>query len=236
MSTERNFAMSILKLTKKGPISIEDVKNDSRLPSVITERLLEELQNENIIKLESSCIEVDRHDRLKLAVKATLLGADIECVSSLLCWQEFEAIATLALKNNGYTVTSNYHFTYAGRKWEIDAIGCKKPIVVCIDCKHWQRGLRHSVLKRIVDSQVKRTSALAESVPKISSKMEYAQWDNAIFVPAILSLIPCSSKFYDKVPIVPILQLQDFLYQLPACTGYLKVLPKIHKKLSYEKN
>jgi hypothetical protein len=32
----------------------------------------------------------------------------------------------------------------------------------------------------------------------------------------ILSLFPSSFKFCDNVPIVPVLQLQDFLIQLPA--------------------
>jgi hypothetical protein len=47
-------------------------------------------------------------------------------------------------------------------------------------------------------------------------EVECVKWNKAKFVPVILSLIPSSLKFYDDVPVVPVLQLQDFLAQLPA--------------------
>ncbi len=234
MSAERNLLISLLKLTKEGSVLTETVNKDARVPLAIASKLLEKLQNEELIYLKSGSVEADSNGRLKLAVKAATLGADIERVSNLLCWQEFEAIAALALKNNGYTVANNVRFKHAGRKWEIDAVGCKKPLVVCIDCKHWQRGLSPSALRRIVDSQVERTQALADSLPGVGLKMECAKWSNAKFLPVILSLIPTSFKFYNNVPIVPILQLQDFLYQLPAYTETLKTFHKKFNKLSHD--
>jgi Holliday junction resolvase-like predicted endonuclease len=171
-------------------------------------------------------IEVDGGCRLKLAVKAVALGADVERISGFLRWQEFEDIAAIALERNGYIVAKNTHFKYAGRKWEIDIIGCKKPLAICIDCKHWRHGLSPSALKKIAEAQVERTRALAESLPNISLEIECAKWNKAKLVPAILVLMPGSFKFYDKVPIVPVLQLQDFLNQLPAYIESLKYFPK----------
>jgi hypothetical protein len=43
-------------------------------------------------------------------------------------------------------------------------------------------------------------------------------WRQATLIPVILSLVPGPLKFYNKVPIVPILQLQNFLNELPAHT------------------
>jgi len=40
-------------------------------------------------------------------------------------------------------------------------------------------------------------------------------------LPVVLSLIVNESKFFEGVPIVPILQLQDFLNHLPTCTDSL---------------
>ncbi len=111
MSVERKLVISLLKLTKEGPILIESVKDEARLPSTVTWELLEKLQNENLIYLKSDTIEVDSNSRLKLAVKAASLGADVEHISNLLRWQEFEEIAALALKNNGYTVQNNVRFS-----------------------------------------------------------------------------------------------------------------------------
>ena len=234
MSVERNLIISLLKLTKEGPVLIESVNKDAHIPSAVAIKLLEKLQNEGLIYLKQDSIEIDSNSRLKLAIKAASLGADVEHISNLLCWQEFEEIAALALKNNGYIVENNVRFKHAGRKWEIDVVSCRKPLVICIDCKHWQRGMAPSTLKRIVDSQVNRTIALADSLPSINLKLECTKWDKAKFVPSVLSLIPGTFKFYDKVPVVPVLQLQDFINQLPAYTESLKFFVKTFNSLSHD--
>jgi hypothetical protein len=79
-----------------------------------------------------------------------------------------------------------------------------------------------SALKRIVEEQAKRTYALAESLPNPAVKVEFVSWDSVKFIPAILSLVVGRFKFYDDVPIIPVLQLQDFLSQLPAYANSLK--------------
>jgi Holliday junction resolvase-like predicted endonuclease len=234
MSVERNLVLSFLKLTKEGTVLIESVNKESRIPSSVTLKLLDKLENENLIYLKSNSIEVDSNSRLKLAVKAASLGADIEHISDLLCWHEFEEIAALALKNNGYVVKNNVRFKHEGKRWEIDVVGCKKPLVICIDCKHWQRAISPSALHRIVDLQMQRTLALADSLPNIALKLESAKWEKTKFIPAVLSLIPSVYKYCQKVPVVPVLQLQDFICQLPAYTESLKFFPKTFKMLPHE--
>jgi Holliday junction resolvase-like predicted endonuclease len=203
------------------------------VPSATGKRLLVKMQNENLIYLKQASVEVEKAGRLKLAVKAVALGADIEQISNLLCWQEFEEITAFALKNNGYTVLNNVRFKNAARKWEIDVVGCKKPIVICIDCKHWQHAIASAALKRIVNSQVERTKAFADSLPNITLKLECTKWSEAKFIPSVLSLMPSSFKFYYDVPIVPILQLQDFLNQLPIYIESLKYFHKTFRSLSH---
>jgi Holliday junction resolvase-like predicted endonuclease len=216
----------LLKLTKETSVLIKNVKDDCRLPLEVTVKLLHKLQTEGLINLENDLIEVTKDNRMKLAVKAAELGGDAENITNLLSWQEFEDIAVLALKNNGFSVLKNVHFKHADRKWEIDAVGCKKPLVICIDCKHWQRRMAPSVMGRVVEAQAERTEALADSLPNAKLQLECTKWKKAQFVPAILSLVQGSYKFYDNVPIVPVLQLQDFINQLPAYMYSLKSFPK----------
>jgi Holliday junction resolvase-like predicted endonuclease len=234
MSIERNLAISILKLTKEGPILIESINKEAKLPAIVCKKLLEKLQNEDLIYFKNDAITVDSTSRIKLAVKAVSLGADVEHISDLLCWQEFEEIAAIALKNNDYLVQRNFRFKHGPKRLEIDIVGCKKPIVLCIDCKHWQRAISPSALKKIVDLQTQRAQALADSLPIINKKLDCINWEKTKFIPTVLSLIPSAYKFYQKVPIVPILQLQDFLYQLPAYTEMLKFFPKKFKTLSHD--
>lgn len=226
MVAERDLLLALLKFTKEGPVSVERVKKDARTTSVILKKFLEKLQEEGMIYLKQNTAEVDSYGRLKLAVRAVSIGADFENVSNLLRWQEFEDFAATVLERNDCIVAKNVRFKQAGRKWEIDVVGCRKPLVISIDCKHWRHGTAPSALRRITEAQVERTRALAESLPNASFKIECVKWDKAKFVPAVLTLMPASFKFYDKIPIVSVLQLQDFLSQLPAFTESLKYFVK----------
>jgi Holliday junction resolvase-like predicted endonuclease len=222
MNIEANLIISILKLTRDGPISNELVNKDAKIPGQIAGKLLRKLQNDALIYVQKNVIEANSLQRLKLAIRAIQLGADIENVSGFLRWQEFENMAAGALEQNSYSVKRNLRLKHAGRKLEIDIVGSRKPIAICADCKHWHHGLHPSTLKKIVEEQVERTVALAELLPSLAGKIECASWDNVKLVPAVLTLIAGRFKFYNSVPIVGVLQMQDFLAQLPAYVDSLK--------------
>jgi Holliday junction resolvase-like predicted endonuclease len=230
MAIERDLLISLLKLTKDGPVLIKYVNKDSKIAADIIRKLLEKLQNEDLIYLNGDTVEANSDKRLRLAVKAASLGVDVERISTFLRWQEFEDIAALALERNGYIVAKNMRFKHAGHKWEIDVVGCRKPLVLCLDCKHWQRGVKPSALRKIVEAQTERAYALADTLPSPKLKVKCVEWNKAKFIPVILSLIPSSFKFYNTVPVVSILQLQDFLIQLPA---YVKSLKHFMKEFTH---
>ncbi len=234
MIVERNLITSILKLTKDGSVLLEDVKKNSRMSSDVMLYLLEKLQSEDLLKIDKGSVTANSEDRLKLAVKAISLGADVEATSSFLQWQEFESIAAAAFTNNGYHVVQNLRFKHAARRWEIDVVGFKKPLVVCVDCKDFHHSLAPSAVRRIVEAQVERVRAMADALPALSEGEECAKWDLAKFVPVVLVLIPSFFKFYDEVPIVPVLQLQDFLNQLPVEVESLKYFQKKFAHLSHD--
>jgi len=226
LSIEANLIISLLKLTREGAVSLELVKKDAKLPLQLVEKLLQKLQNDGYIYLQKNVVDVDGLQRVKLAVYAVQLGVDLENVSGFLRWKEFEDIASIAFERNGYGVYKNLRFKHAGRRWEIDVVGCKKPIAVCLDCKHWHYGVYPSALRKIVEEQVERTFTFAESLPNPSVKIECVSWERIKFVPAVLLLAAGRFKFFDDVPIIPVLQLQDFLTQLPAFADSLKHLTK----------
>ena len=111
-------------------------------------------------------------------------------------------------------------------------VATKKPIVLCVDCKHWKRAITPSTLKRIVEEQTLRTKALADSLPNKKLALPCTQWEKAMFIPAILSLIPNAFKFYYEVPIVPVLQIQDFISQLPLNMDSVKVFSQTFQTLT----
>jgi len=234
VSIDLYLIISLLKLTKEGAVLIENVKNDAKIPKAVAMKLLEKLQSDSLINLKSDSVEADSSGRIKLAVKAVSLGADIEHISNLLCWQEFEEVAAIALAINGYIVKKNVRFKHGAHRWEIDVIGCKKPLVVCVDCKHWQHTIAASALKKIVSEQAERTHAFADSLPNVRLNLECIKWNSVKFIPAVLSLLPCALKSFNNVPVVPVLQLQDFINQLPAYIGDVKFFAKTFNRLSHD--
>jgi len=231
---ERNLIISTLKLTRNGPVLFENIKIDSRALSETSITLLEKYQSENLLKLNNGTVEVEGENRLKLASRAISLGADIEVLSNFLSWHEFESFAATALTNSGYAVNQNLRFKFAGRRWEADVVGCKRPLVVCLDCKSWHHGLAPSVLRHLTEKQAERTRELADALPSLSMSLKCAKWKEAVFVPALLVLAPTRFKFCDGVPIVPVLQLSDFLVNLPVEMSSLKYFRKEFAHLSHD--
>jgi Holliday junction resolvase-like predicted endonuclease len=221
VNIEGDLLISILKLTRDGPVSQEVINSEQRLPASLVGELLRKLQSDGLIYLRGSMVEVSSVQRLRLAVRALESGGDLERVSGFLKWKEFEGMAEVALESNGYIVVKNLHFKHGGRRWEMDIIGWKSPIVICMDCKHWHHGLEKSAAEKIVEQQTERTRALVMSLPNPSLKIEFLSYGILKFVPAVLSLTFGKFKFYERVPIVPVLQLQDFLNQLPASADSL---------------
>lgn len=223
MDFEKDFLVSILKLTASGPVSEEAIAKDSRVASSVASTMLLRLGYEGLVSLQNGgVVEADVFERLGVAVKAISLGVGLERISKVLSWQEFESISAIALERNEFEVAKNVRFKGSGRRWEIDVVGFKKPLVLCVDCKHWSSSIAQSNVKKIVTEQGERTRAFCEAMPDIHQHFECSKWDKAKFLPAIVTLFPGALKFYDDVPVVPVMQIQDFIHQIPAFADSLK--------------
>ncbi len=174
-------------------------------------------------------VEASPSQRVKMSIRAIQLGADFQQICRLLSWAEFEDIAAQTLEMNNYRVLRNFHFRNKTKRREIDVIGLKKPIVLCVDCKHWRQGWRSAASSKAVEAQVERTEALAEALPNYAKRIKLEAWQAATLIPLILSLLPGPEKFHKNVPVVPILQLQDFIKSVPL---ELSLLLHINQKLS----
>lgn len=147
------MVISILKLTQQGPVSYELIKKGANVHSQIAEELLGKMQSSSLVDLrQNGLVEVDNVKRLRLAIYALHMGADAELLTSLLRWNEFEDFAALVLEQNGWVVMKNVRFKEGGRQWQIDVVGYRKPVVVCVDCKHWHRRICTSALSKIAAS------------------------------------------------------------------------------------
>ena len=211
MTIKTDVLISILKLTNSGPAAEEAVARDANVPVHITNNVLQGLREIGLIECENGIIEVSSNQRVKLAIHAINHGTDIERVCKVLEWIEFENFAATAFETNNFAVKRRFRFKASGRRWEIDVLAYSEPIVVCVDCKRWRRGWGNSAITKVATAQAQRTEVLAKNLQSIQRKIELNDWKQAILFPVILSLFPGPVKFYKKVPVVPILQLQNFL-------------------------
>jgi hypothetical protein len=216
MLAERNVLITLLRLSKDGNTNILNLSKEAQVSVSVVKEVLK--RNSHLISFDLSRneIEIGLEERLGLAIHAIKLGADIERVCRSLTWAEFENLSVLAFEANNFNVKKHFRFSFTNRRWEIDILGLKKPIVACVDCKHWYRSWRGAGSRKAAEMQLDRTKALAEASKGMTEKIGIIGWRYAHFVPIILSLVPGAQKFHNRVPIVPVLQLKDFLPHLPA--------------------
>jgi len=234
LTIEKHVVLSLLRLTRNGPVRKELLPKNAKVPTQTTEQALRKLSQNDLFNEHEGVIEASPSQRVKIAVYALRLAADFERVCGLLSWSEFESIAAQAFEANGYRVMRNLHFKQASRRWEIDVIGLKKPLILCVDCKHWKHGWRKSATAKAAEAQIERTEAFAKALPNYYKKAGLEEWETATLIPIVTSLTLGPYKFYKDVPIVPVLQIQDFINELPAYVHLLKSFDQ--KQIKRDKN
>jgi len=211
VTVEREILISTLMLTRESSVKIEEVSRKSRIPVPIVREMLKKNSDRGIVQLDGETVRVEAEQRLKAAVRVMELGADVERVCKVLTWTEFEDFAFLAFEANNFVAKKHFRFNWSGRRWEIDILALKEPIVASVDCKQWHRGWGESANRKAAELQVERTQVLAEASSSMSDKIGVTEWKHAYFVPIIISLMQGPYKLYGGTPVVPILQLRDFL-------------------------
>lgn len=221
-TAERELLVSLLKLTKdNGLIQKDLISRDAKIPVQTANELLGELADDELVQLKEKIIATLPSQRLRIAVRAIMLGADLERVSKTLDWREFEVFATEAFEAEGYCIRKHFRFKWAERGWEIDFLGFKDPIVVCAECKRWLHGWSTAAVAKTVGSQLDRTEALTKVLLSFREKLGLASWRETRIVPVVISLVVGPTKFCYGVPVVPVLQLQSFSNELE---GYVDSL------------
>lgn len=229
MTIEKDVVVSLLRLTQNGSICTELLKKKARISADVIAQVLQKLSANDLIHLQRDMIEVSPDQRVKMTVHAVQLGADLEQVCKTLKWTEFESMAAHAFEANNFRVVRNFRFRRAHKRWEIDLLGCKQPFIASVDCKRWRHAWRKTAIIKTVEAQVERTRALANVLPLYCERIGLTEWKVATVIPMVLSLVPGPLKFYKDVPIVSILQLQDFINGMP---GYVNLLTHFPQNLS----
>jgi len=236
MKAEKDIIASLLRLTKTGLIQRAILRKDARVSVQVLDETLRKLSENGFIQQQRGLVEASPSQRVSMAIQAIKLGADFEQICKFLEWTEFESIAAQNFQSNGFRVLRNFRFKHVGKRWEIDVLGCREPLIICVDCKHWRHGWSRAAIVKAVETQIERTQAFADALPNYYQKAQLTEWKSATLVPLILSLVQGPFKFHNNVPIVPVLQLQDFINNLPievfSLTHFMKKLIKLNQNLT----
>lgn len=237
----REVLKAVLRLTKNGPIDYTLVSKSARIPAQVANYSLRKLERNRLIYLRKRVLAVSSKQRIEVAILALKSGSDFESICRQLKWKEFEEVSMRAFEAHNYVVKKNFRFSHREKRWEIDLVACRKPIIVSADCKHWKRNWSRAAIVNFVERQTERTKSFADALPKLWIKLELGYWQYAKVIPIILSLQSSPFKFHHDTPIVSILQLQSFLTNMHAeidcLTHFYKTLEPHRKQLTeYHQN
>lgn len=223
----RSLLTSILSLTKDDDrCSLEEVCRAAKLPLAEAQMRLRQLSDMRMLGLENNNVAASSEQRLGLALKALDEGADFERICRLLTWQEFEDITVKSLEANGFLTVKHFAFKANDRRREIDVVGVGHMLIICLDCKHWMKGVRGAIAEEIVAKQVERVESLA-SDKTARNRLGISAGNAVYFIPVVVSLIDAGPKFIGGVPIVPALKLNSFLSSIdPYVDGLLTIKAK----------
>ena len=178
-----------------GGLSVKDFSMATQTSEGLAREILDNFMQNGIGRFEDGQVHFEETDKLKTGILAINMGAAIDEVSRLLSWQDFESLAAEVLEKQDFETVKNVILTKP--RMQIDVIGIKSGVAVLIDCKHWNN-MSQSALQNAVKKQIERTK-------------QYLSKENIkAAVPAIVTLYQHDLQFIDKVPIIPIHQLDSF--------------------------
>ena len=218
---EREILLTLLEKTRDEPSTREELMEAIRITGDALNSFLASLLRNNAIGSEGEKITADLNQRLGLAVRAVRAGADFERVSKALGWLEFEEMAAYTFEENGFRVSRRFRFQAEGRRWEIDVLARRRPLVICAECKHWSKGLGNLTARRIVETHLEKVRVLSENAPRLMKRLGVGGWGEAVFVPVTLSLQPAMNRIYRRIPVVSVFELPSFLSEFEGQMEWL---------------
>ena len=151
MPAQRDILIALLERTKDRATSLAELREAVRVTDEGLSQFLDQLAMDNLVGEEGDLVKASLSQRLEIAVRAIRAGADFERVSRSLGWLEFEEMVAYTFEENGYDVSRRFRFQAEGRRWEIDVLAVRRPLVVCAECKHWASGLGNMTARKIVE-------------------------------------------------------------------------------------
>jgi len=207
--------IALLHETRENRVcQIRDLAASMRTCASLVKESLVQLQDTGVLALEEEAVLVSPEERLRIAELAIASGADPARVAKELRWQEFESLADQLLVRDGFTTLIHFVFKAEGRRFEIDVVGAKETLVLCMDCKHWYHGWAPSKITAAARSQMLRVLCLSRVFQTYTRRLPIKNCRSVRLLPIVLTLADVSSRLVEGVPIVSVFRLRTFLSEV----------------------
>jgi len=122
-------------------------------------------------------------------------------------WHEFERVVAEILQVHDFETKLNFRFKTKCR-YEIDIVGIRNNLILCVDCKKWSGGrYKTTALKKAAERQKERVEELKKfKTPWFSERKK--------LIPLIVTLMEEELREVDGVTFVPISKLNSFLLSI----------------------
>lgn len=151
-------------------------------------------------------------DRIALVESLLAYGFTAEYLASFFTWRDFEAFSDNVLARHGYSSLRNFRFSRGGRRFEVDILALKKPLILCVECKHYKKPKTAILSKQSIERHIERAKALAESMAGLTLSIGVSGWGRLKVIPLIITLM--QEGIHKGVPVVPVFKLNSFLLEL----------------------
>lgn len=185
-----------------------------------TTHLPENIQNQTFLQILESAQLLHKdadswtfpgYAKVQVAIRALQLGEPNRTVLSALTWQEFEEFVARVLTFHEFQVCHRFRFSDS-RRYEIDILAGRQPVLFCIDCKQYGVRLNKAAsLRTAADEQLHRTRALANAFAEFQAKIGCLDWSSPVLIPMLVTMLIEDIQFHEKIPIVPASLLNAFL-------------------------
>jgi len=187
--------------------------HQDQVPELVQESsFLASLEAGNILQRETEDYwRFPGYGKVQVAIRALQLGEPERPILQSLTWQEFEEFVAYVFTYYDFQVHHRFRFS-TNRRFEIDIIARRKPILFCVDCKQYGVRLgKASVLRTATEEQLLRTKALADHFARLQADLGCLDWQAPLFLPMLVTMLHEDIQFNDRIPIVPASNLNGFL-------------------------
>ena len=207
LPSARRFVRELLKQTRgEKAASLGLISTYASCSIELSQKLVSELG----IQITNGEVRLPRESRLEVARAEAGRGFPLEA-SRFLEWKDFERFAESCLEEMSFETQRDVRLKMDGRRWQIDVIGVKGELMVCMDCKHWAPPMSPSRFKKPEAHQAEATRLYAEKLAKERNSEVTA-------LPMILTIFEVPQKFSERAVIVDVQKLPSMLRDLTPYT------------------